>query len=179
MAKKRLLNCEFVNASSFKINLSNKAKLLYYTMFANADDRGFVDTTTDIIESLTANEQKFDNSVSLQLVGNDYQSALNELVERGLLYLFRDNHGNEVYLIRHWHMHNQVLKNAWTNYLSYYNQVYLKDNKYIRKIDYKDYKENNSNNIVVPITRKQEEENDSEWDKLQEELEKSRPKGED
>lgn len=76
-------------------------------------------------------------------------------------------------------MHNQVLKNAWTNYLSYYNQVYLKDNKYIRKIDYKDYKENNSNNIVVPITRKQEEENDSEWDKLQEELEKSRPKGED
>lgn len=176
--KKRLLNCEFVNADGFKNNLSNKAKLLYFLMFASADDKGFVDTTKNIIEQLTDNEQKFDNSVSLQLIGNDYQTALNELVERGFLYLFVGNHGNEIYLIRHWYMHNLELKKTWTNYLAYLKQVYLIDYKYIRKNEYKKYKENNSNNIDVPITKQQEEDNDKCWDDLVDEIDSVKPKEE-
>ena len=45
MATKRMINCDFLNASKFKTRLSNKAKLLYMYMFINADDKGFVDTT--------------------------------------------------------------------------------------------------------------------------------------
>ena len=97
MAKKRLLNCEFINASSFKVNLSNKAKLLYVYMFVNADDKGFVDTTNEIIESLTKNDTDFRNEINMALLNNDYPSALVELISKGLVYEFRDNHNNRIH----------------------------------------------------------------------------------
>ena len=177
--RKRLLNCEFISADGFKNNLSNRAKLLYFLMFASADDKGFVDTAQNIIEQLTDSEQKFDNSVSLQLIGNDYQTALSELVDKGFLYLFVGDHGQQVYLIRHWYMHNVELKKTWTNYLTYLKQVYLIGYKYIRKNEYKEYKENNSNNIDVHITKEQEEVNDSEWNDIVNGIDNAKPKGEE
>lgn len=131
MAKHRLVNCEFLNAGSFKVNISNKAKLLYLMMIISADDRGFVDTTNDLINSLTNNDKEFAKSVSLELLENTYNTALDELLEKGYIYEFKDNHKNKVHLIRHWFYHNKLKKGLWTNYRNFLAQVYLEDNEYI------------------------------------------------
>lgn len=142
MAKKRLINCEFVNASSFKVNISNKAKLLYLYLFTNADDKGFVDTTNEIIASLTSNDTEFRHETNLALLENDYNTALQELLDKGLIYEFIDNHKNKIYLIRHWFYHNQLKKGLWTNYVNYLNKVELITNEYVYK---KPLKENKLN----------------------------------
>lgn len=151
MSKHRLLNCEFICASSFKVNVSNKGKLLYLLMFASGDDRGFVDTTNDIINALTTNENENDTQVSLTLLNNDYESALNELIEKGYLYEFKDSHNNRVHLIRHWFYHNKLVKGLWTNYRSFLDMVYLDNNEY--QMGKKPLKENNNkvneNNIDI------------------------------
>lgn len=131
MAKHRLLNCEFINAGSFKVNVSNRAKLLYLLMFANADDRGFVDTTQNLIKTLEDNDQEFDKVERLELLENTYNTALSELLEKGYVYEFKDNHNNRVHLIRHWFYHNKMIKGLWTNYRNFLNQVYLQDNEYL------------------------------------------------
>ena len=143
MSKKRLINCDFLNASSFKVNLSNKAKLLYLFMFANADDKGFVDTTNEIIQSLEENDKAFEPNINMSLLGNDYNSALDQLVNNGLLYEFTDNHQNHIYLIRHWYLHNKMLKGLWTNYGAFYKQVEVIENEYVKR---KETKENNNIN---------------------------------
>lgn len=131
MAKYRLVNCEFLIASSFKVNVSNKGKLLYYQMLVSADDRGFVDTTKDIIEALTNNDKEFGEAITLELLENTYNSALNELIEKGFIYEFKDNHGNAIHLIRHWFFHNKLVKGLWTNYRNFLDEVYLDNNEYI------------------------------------------------
>ena len=131
MAKHRLVNCEFLNAGSFKVNISNKAKLLYLMMIIGADDRGFVDTTQDLINSLTTNDKEYDKSVSLELLENTYNTALNELLDKGYIYEFKDNHKNKVHLIRHWFYHNKLKKGLWTNYRTFLAKVYLEDNEYL------------------------------------------------
>lgn len=142
MAKHRLLNCEFISASSFKVNISNKAKLLYLMMFASADDKGFVDTTTELINALTSNEKEFNNAISLELLENTYTSALSELIGQGYLYEFRDNHNNKIYLIRHWFYHNKLVKGLWTNYHSFLGQVEIKNNEYVFRKPLKESKLN-------------------------------------
>lgn len=131
MAKHRLLNCEFINASSFKVNVSNRAKLLYLMMFANGDDKGFVDTTNDLINALEKNDNELDKVERLELLENTYTSALNELKDKGYIYEFRDNHSNRVHLIRHWFYHNQLKKGLWTNYRNFLELVHLENNEYI------------------------------------------------
>lgn len=147
MAKHRLINCEFINASSFKVGVSNKGKLLYLMMLMNGDDRGFVDTTNDLINALTTNESELDQSVSLELLENTYSTALNELLDKGYIYEFKDNHSNRVHLIRHWFYHNKYVKGLWTNYRAFLNQVYLEDNEYF--IGKKLLKENKINENKV------------------------------
>ena len=147
MSKKRLINCDFLNASSFKVNLSNKAKLLYLFMFANADDKGFVDTTNEIIQSLEENDKNFEPNINMSLLGNDYKSALDQLINTGLLYEFIDNHQNHIYLIRHWYLHNKMLKGLWTNYGAFFKQVEVIDNESKRK----EPKENNNINKEVKL----------------------------
>lgn len=156
MAKHRLINCEFVNASSFKVNMSNRAKLLYLFMIFSADDRGFVDTTQDLINALEQNDNEYESEkVSLELLDNTYKSALDELLEKGYLYEFVDNHHNRVYLIRHWYYHNRYMKGLWTNYHCFLEQVSLTNGKYnMRKKPLKENKrketninENNENEI--------------------------------
>lgn len=144
MAKHRLLNCDFILAGSFKVNVSNKGKLLYMMMCMSADDRGFVDTTNDLINALTQNEKEFDNTVSLDLLENTYESALNELISKGYLYEFSDNHHNKVHLIRHFFFHNKLIKGLWTNYKKFLNEVELVENEYVMKTH---LKESNTNQI--------------------------------
>lgn len=131
MAKHRLINCEFVNASSFKVNMSNRAKLLYLTMLTNADDKGFVDTTQELINSLANNDIEFDKKISLELLSNTYESALNELLDKGYIYEFKDKHNNVVHLIRHWFYHNNYKKGLWTNYRTFFDKVHLDSGEYI------------------------------------------------
>ena len=150
MSKHRLINCEFINAGSFKVNVSNKAKLLYLLMFTSGDDCGFVDTTQDIINALTKNENEISNVVSLDLLENSYNTALQELLEKGLVYEFKDNHSNKVHLIRHWFFHNKLIKGLWTNYKNFKDLVEIKNNEYLyRKEPLKELNVNkpNENNI--------------------------------
>lgn len=133
MAKQRLLNCDFINASSFKVEMSNKAKLLYLFMFANGDDRGFVDNTNELIKTLQENDIEFRNEINLELLNNDYQSALKELIDKGLIYEFNNNHKNKVHLIRHWYYHNHLKKGLWTNYYKYVSLVEIVENEYVLK----------------------------------------------
>lgn len=143
MAKKRLINCEFISASSFKVNISNKGKLLYLMMFVSADDKGFVDTTNEIIQSLEKNDKDFTNTENLSLLSNDYKSALTELLDKGLIYEFEDNHLNKIHLIRHWYYHNKMCKGLWTNYANFNDLVYVEANEY--KLGKKPLKEDKLN----------------------------------
>lgn len=124
--KQRLINCDFINAMS----VSNKAKLLYVYMFVNADDLGFVSNVSNIITLLTSNEGE---NNSLELLNNDYNSALAELGQMGLLYGFSDNHGNKICIIRHWFIHNKWKKGLRTNYNKIRALVELVDYEYVLK----------------------------------------------
>lgn len=117
MAKARLINCDFMNNMT---KVSNKAKLLYYTLFVNGDDRGFIGNSDELIKVLETQE-------------SGYKQALQELVESGLIYEFSSNHDNKVYLIRHWYYHNKYRPNLWTNYIKYLQMVELIDNEYALK----------------------------------------------
>lgn len=130
--RQRLVNCDFLNSNSFNV-ISNKAKLLYVFMLLNADDRGFVDNTSKLIETFEKNDKEYDEQVSLTLLGNDYECALNDLIERGFIYEFRDNHNNKIHLIRHWFFHNQWRRGLWTNYNALSRKVELVENEYILK----------------------------------------------
>lgn len=132
--RQRLINCDFLDTEAFNDKISNKAKLLYYQMFINGDDRGFVGNTNTIIETLKKNDDNFVNVMNLSLLENDYPNALFELIGKGYLYEFRDNHENKVHLIRHWFVHNKYRKGLWTNYGSFLKQVQLDETgKYVLK----------------------------------------------
>jgi hypothetical protein len=163
MGESRLLNCKFVNASSFKVNISNKAKLLYLFMFSNADDKGFVDTTNDLINALTDNEKVFNNTISLELLENTYTSALNELIDKGYIYEFSDKHNNKIHLIRHWFLHNHYKQGLWTNYKVLLGKVYLENGEY--ELGKKPFKENNINKVIQNNVN-QNKVDKEEWDKL-------------
>lgn len=142
--KQRLINCDFLNSEAFNDKISNKAKLLYFTMFINGDDRGFVGNTNSIITTLKKNDDEFTNQVDFSLIENDYPSALLELINMGYLYEFRDNHDNKVHLIRHWFIHNKWRKGLTTNYGSFLKLVDLVDYKYVLKESSKEIKLNES-----------------------------------
>lgn len=145
MAKKRLINCDFLNSGSFKCNVSNKGKLLYYSMIVAADDLGFVDNTHEIINTLEENDRTFNNSVSLELLDTTYQSALEQLISKGYLYEFSDKHLNKVHLIRAWFLHNKWKDHLWTSYWNYYKQVQIKNGEYVMKPLKEDNNINQSN----------------------------------
>lgn len=130
MAKHRLINCDFINDMT---NLTNNAKLLYLMLFINADDKGFVGNGEDIVKSLDNNDLENRNEINLSLLGNDYKSALNELIDKGLLYEFVSDHQKKVHLIIHWYFHNKLKKDLWTNYFKFLKLVDLVDNKYVLK----------------------------------------------
>lgn len=133
MAKsKKLLNCDFLNESSFRSKISNKGKLLYLYIYMNCDDSGFCGNAEDLIDLFNANDYKFHSQGSLDLIEHNYQDALTELCERGLLYKFIDSHQNNIYLVRHYHLHNKLPDNRVTesNYKKYLSYVSLTENVY-------------------------------------------------
>lgn len=130
MAKyKRMINCDFVNASSFKLKISNRAKLLYFFMLTSADDKGFVDNADELIELLDSNDRKFDNESNMALLPNTFETAIAELLEKSLLYRFKDKHNNHIYLIKHWYLHNVIPKDRVrdSSYEKYLENMFVND----------------------------------------------------
>lgn len=171
MARHRLLNCEFVEDSRFKVKLTNKAKLLYFFMFVSADDKGFVGNALELIDTLNKND---DDSGSLELVQNKYEDSIHELVDKGFLYCFKDNHNNNIYLIRHWFCHNKYYDKAWTNYGKYLKKVKLSNGEYTLK---------GKEEIEQPQPQEElntkEEEKSDDWDKIIKDLESDEPQEND
>ena len=162
MANFRLINCSFVNAGSFKVNVSNKAKLLYLLMLTSGDDLGFVDTTNDLINTLESNDNDLGKSINLELLENTYNTALCELIDKGYVYEFVDNHNNKIHLIRHWFLHNKYINGLWTNYKTFRSQVHLESGEYIlgkKPLKENEIKENNINENKI----NQSEVNDDEY----------------
>ena len=122
----RLVNCDFFTKSQITTKLSNKAKLVYFYFFINADDYGFVGNGKEIAESLDRCEENFENT----LFQYTYGESINELVQKRLVIEFIDKVDNHIYLIRHWFLHNRQLKFYTTNYMSFLEQVEIVDNKY-------------------------------------------------
>lgn len=149
MAKsKRMINCNFVNASSFKLKTSNKAKLLYFYIITNADDKGFCDSVDEICELLNFNDKNFCNIIN-DTSKNDYIIALNELIDKNLLFKIQDNHNNFIYLIRHWYLHNLIPEkrtndSSYEKYLSLY---FVNDNKEYQLKDKNDIKLSNESQM--------------------------------
>lgn len=159
MAKQRLINCDFLNAASFKVNVSNRAKLLYLMMFLNGDDRGFIDIAQDLINTLEKNDNEFDKVERLELLENTYSTALQELIDKGYIYEFKDNHNNKVHLIRHWFLHNKYKVGLWTNYRNFMEQVHLENGEYmLGKKPLKEDNKLNENNVNEDKSNMSEEE---------------------
>ena len=133
-------------------------------MFMSGDDLGFVDTTQDLINALKENDSEFDKVERMELLENTYNTALTELIDRGYLYEFRDNHNNRVHLIRHWFFHNKWVKGLWTNYQTFREQVYLKNNEYLLC-----NKETLKENKIKENKPNENKENNKSWDDLFEE----------
>lgn len=171
MIRQRLINCDFLNASTF-LKLSNKAKLLYLLMITNADDLGFVGNTHTLIKDLTSNDDEI-NQVNLELLKNDYVSALVELINKTYIYRFVDKHNNEIFVIKHWFMHNRWRAGLRTNYFTFYSQLELENGEYFIK-EKKPLKENkiNHNNINQNKVNQSSENNEEKenWDKIMNEL---------
>ena len=161
MAKQRLINCDFLNAASFKVNVSNRAKLLYLMMFLNGDDRGFIDIAQDLINTLEKNDNEFDKVERLELLENTYSTALQELIDKGYIYEFKDNHNNKVHLIRHWFLHNKYKVGLWTNYRNFMEQVHLENGEYmLGKKPLKEDNKLNESNVNEDKSNMSEEEVD-------------------
>ena len=165
MAKsKRMFNSNLVNASSFKMKVSNKAKLLYFYIMLNADDKGFCDNADEIIVLLDSNDREFHNEASLDLLEHGYRNAIQELLDKHMLIMFVNKYGDKVYLVRQWYLHNQIPKDrvTETTYTKYLEQVEINsENEY----DLKEYKptEKMSENVdIEPSTSKNEENSDDE-----------------
>ena len=142
---RRLISCDFFNASSFKVKLTNKAKLMYLYLITNADDKGFVANALETARMLQDLENETENN---SLVMFTYENALDELVENGLCYRFTDNYDNDTYLIRHWFYHNKLVKGLDTNFQTLLKKVELIDNKWqMRKKPLKENKESKENNV--------------------------------
>ena len=183
MARQRLINCDFFGVSGFTKNLSNKAKLLYFFFLTNADDKGFVGNGLDIAQGLDQCEEDFENA----LFTYKYTDALNELVDKRLVYAFVDKCNNTTYLIRHWFLHNKNQKFLSTNYWTYLSKVELINNEYhLKTEEKKPYKEIKENKEINKLNELNEISNDSketvndidddetslkeEWDKLVNEI---------
>lgn len=155
MPNQRLLNCDFFLKGAFDNVSSNKAKLLYFYLFINADDMGFVGNADKVIKSLNE-ESEEENG----LVEYKFENAADELVNKGYLFRFGDNHGNQILLIRHFFMHNKYnSRYCTTNYFSLRSKVELIDGCYEMKTHIKESKSNKTNNT----NKSNNESNDNDW----------------
>lgn len=125
-AGNRLINTNFLKSLT---RLTNRALLLYYSFITWADSMGAVGEAEVILTLLQA---KADNEgdTGVGLVKTDYRSALDELVEKGLVYEVKLTGGNAVYIIKHWWLHNKWRKYLKTNYFKAINEFYIEQGEY-------------------------------------------------
>lgn len=171
MATQRLINCDFFLKGAFDGFSSNKAKLLYFYFFINADDYGFVGNANKVIKDL--NEEENDTNA---LVDYNYSNAADELVEKGLLFRFFDRHQNQILLIRHFFIHNKYNPRFMTtNYYTLKKQIELVDGCWELKENHlrKENKESNEskvNNVNNEEEKEEididEEDDEMEWDEI-------------
>lgn len=135
-----MINCDFVNASSFKLKISNRAKLLYFFMLSSADDKGFVDNIDELVELLDSNDRKFNSESDMALLPNTFETAINDLLERGYLFKFEDKYQNSIYLIKHWYLHNVIPKDRVrdSSYEKYLEGMIVNDDGEYEKIQVQD-----------------------------------------
>jgi len=179
--KQRLINCDFLNVGGFLDNISNKAKLLYFMFLVNADDKGFVGNGDKLAKELDECEENFENT----LFTYKYVDSIKELIDKGFIYSFSDNHGNNTYLVRHWFMHNKEQSFLTTNYISYLSKVELENGEYnwknIKKENLKGkeikVKEIKVNETLKDIEINKDKENwKDKWDTIIKELKDTNPK---
>ena len=108
MARKRMLNSEFVNSDAF-LFLPLSTQALYFHLNLNADDDGFIGNPKMIARMIGASE-----------------ADLQELIEKRFLLQFE---GGEV-VIKHWRIHNTLGKTRYkeTTYLEDKALLSLKEN---------------------------------------------------
>ena len=125
-AGNRLINTNFLKSLT---RLTNRALLLYYSFITWADSMGAVGEAEVILTLLQA---KADNEgdTGVGLVKTDYRSALDELVEKGLVYEVKLTGGNAVYIIKHWWLHNKWRKYLKSNFYKAINQFYIEAGEY-------------------------------------------------
>ena len=148
-AGNRLINTNFLKSLT---RLTNRALLLYYSFITWADSMGAVGEAEVILTLLQA---KADNEgdTGVGLVKTDYRSALDELVEKGLVYEVKLTGGNAVYIIKHWWLHNKWRKYLKSNFYKAINQFYIEAGEYRPKNERKKSKTKESEEEQVTKTK--------------------------
>lgn len=85
MAKKRCLSVDVFESESF-LKLTKNSRILYVGLLLHADDDGIVENYLSVMRLLVASKKQID-----------------ELENAGFLIKFEN-----VYVIKHWHRHNQI-----------------------------------------------------------------------
>lgn len=168
----RLINCDFIN----NMETSNKARLVYFMFIANADDLGFVGNGDKLAQSLNQNEESYDNAL-FQL---KYEDAINELLDKGFIYRFTNNHKGNTYLIRHWFIHNKYKYGLRTLFFGFYKLVELIDGEYHMrgedKVKQSKINQNKVNKKEQEINiDKEKNSGEDDWDKMIDELNNTLP----
>lgn len=91
MAERRMISKKVVCQDSF-ISLSDKARLVYYSLLTEADDDGFIGNTRVVLSLNNANKKSID-----------------ALCDKGFLIRFSSG----VTVIRHWKIHNLIQKDRY------------------------------------------------------------------
>jgi hypothetical protein len=166
-AGNRLINTNFLKSLT---RLTNRALLLYYSFITWADSMGAVGEAEVILTLLQA---KADNEgdTGVGLVKTDYRSALDELVEKGLIYEVKLTGGNAVYIIKHWWLHNKWRKYLKSNFYKAINQFYIEAGEYRPKNERKKSrtKESEEEQVTKTKTKTKTNSNSNELQTSQEE----------
>ena len=147
----RLINTRFIKTL---VNLTNRALLLYHQLIVWADSMGAVGET-EIIITLLQSKADNEGDMGMGLVKTDYHSALDELIEKGLVYEVQLTSGNKVHIIKHWWLHNKWKKYLKSNYFKAINQFYIEAGEYRPKNERKkkNQKEAKEEQVTKTITK--------------------------
>lgn len=147
----RLINTRFIKTL---VNLTNRALLLYHQLIVWADSMGAVGET-EIIITLLQHKADNEGDMGMGLIKTDYHSALDELIEKGLVYEVQLTSGNKVHIIKHWWLHNKWKKYLKSNYFKAINQFYIEAGEYRPKNERKkkNQKEAKEEQITKTITK--------------------------
>ena len=108
MEKRRCFSIDVIESLPFR-RLSPEAKAIYFALMAHADDEGVV----------------VNHSIALCLQ-NIEEQAMKELVDNEFLLMV-----NDMYIVKHWFMHNRVQPSKFTEslYKAELSKLYVNDRK--------------------------------------------------